>query len=162
MPNMVIRSCIFLLLVLIAALIFSCGKDNGMPPEEEVDFWRQTNGPYGGAIRSLTVNSNGHIFAGTYVGGIFRSEDNGDSWTAVNNGLTNLYMYALVINSSGHIFAGTNYGGAFKSEDNGDSWEEVNTGLMSTNIRALAINSSGYIFAGTAGNGVYCSTKPTN
>jgi hypothetical protein len=30
------------------------------------NFWRQTNGPYGGVIYALAINnSNGHIFAGT-------------------------------------------------------------------------------------------------
>ncbi|MGH7454150.1 MAG: WD40/YVTN/BNR-like repeat-containing protein, partial [bacterium] len=47
------------------------------------NFWQQMNGPYGGDIRALAINSNGHIFAGG--GGIFRSTNNGDSWTALNN-----------------------------------------------------------------------------
>ena len=39
-------------------------------------------------VRALAINSSGHIFAGTYFGGgVFRSTDNGDSWTPVNNGL---------------------------------------------------------------------------
>ena len=32
------------------------------------DFWQETNGPIGGSIKALAVNSNGDIFAGT--GGI--------------------------------------------------------------------------------------------
>ena len=123
------------------------------------NFWQQTNGPYGGDIRALAINNvSGHIFVGTDGGGIFRSTNNGDSWTAVNTGLTETYVFALAINSSGHIFAGTFYGGGvFRSTNNGDSWTAVNTGLTNLDVEALAINASGHIFAGTRG-GVFRST----
>jgi hypothetical protein len=39
-------------------------------------------------------------------GGIFLSTDNGSSWNAVNNGLTNLSVRSLAI-SGNNIFAGT-------------------------------------------------------
>ncbi|MEE9441669.1 MAG: hypothetical protein V3V99_03280 [candidate division Zixibacteria bacterium] len=50
--------------------------------------WEQTNGPYGGLIKSMAVSSNGYISAATYnYGGIFRSIDNGNNWTHI--GLAN-------------------------------------------------------------------------
>ena len=59
-------------------------------------------------IISLAINSSGDIFAGTFEGGgVYRSTDNGENWTLVNNGLTNTYVYALAINAGGEIFAGT-------------------------------------------------------
>jgi len=105
------------------------------------DFWQHTNGPCGGMICSLAVDSSGHLFAGTY-GGIFRSIDNGDSWTKVNTGLTNTYILYLAVNSSGDLFAGTSGGGVFRSTDNGNSWTQVNTGLTNSNVRSIAVNSS--------------------
>ena len=123
------------------------------------NFWQQTNGPYGGTIQALAVNpATQDIFAGTNGGGVFRSTNNGDSWMAVNTGLTNTFVFALAINASGHLFAGTSAGGVFRSTNNGDSWMAVNTGLTSTNIRALTINASGHIFVGTSG-GVFRSTN---
>lgn len=62
------------------------------------DFWQQTNGPYGGLVGSFAINSSGHIFAGTYTGGVFRSTDNGDNWMPINTGLTNIYIWSLAIN----------------------------------------------------------------
>ena len=45
------------------------------------DFWYPTNGPEGGFIYSLAINTSGDIFAGTYYGGsIYRSTDNGEYW----------------------------------------------------------------------------------
>jgi ligand-binding sensor domain-containing protein len=122
------------------------------------NFWAQTNGPRGGDVIASATNASGHVFVGTQGGGVFRSTDNGETWTGVNNGLTATNVRALAINSASHIFAGT-FGGAFRSTDNGDSWTPVNNGLEFPFVISLAINSSGDIFAGTfEGGGVYRST----
>lgn len=109
--------------------------------------WVQTNGPYGGLVNALAVNSYGYIFAGTYAGGVFKSTDNGNSWTQA--GLTNTYIYSLAVNSTGYIFAGTEGEGLYRSEDNGNSWAQLTGGLSATsNVYSLAVNASGYIIAG--------------
>jgi hypothetical protein len=73
--------------------------------------WVQTNGPYGGFVLSLAISEN-NIFTGTWDG-IFLSTDNGSSWNAVNNGLTDLYVRALAI-SGNNIFAGTAISGVWR------------------------------------------------
>src|SRR5690606_19275412 len=121
-------------------------------------FWEETNYSNFGAVRSLAVNSNGHIFAGSYYEGIFRSTDNGNSWPKVYT--TDTYISSIVINSNGDIFAssyfiGSTEGiGVLRSTDNGDNWTLVNNGLTSTNVEALAFNSNGHIFAGTSEGGI--------
>ena len=67
--------------------------------------WQQSNGPYGGDIRTLAT-SGSNLFAGTNGGGVFLSTNNGSTWAAVNTGLTNLYVYSLTISGS-NLFAGT-------------------------------------------------------
>lgn len=139
---------------LVLFFLWLCANPNAVAQ----DFWQRTNGPNAADIRALAINARGDIFAASYGGGIFRSTDNGASWTAVNNGLTNMDVQALAINSiSGHIFAGTGGGGIFGSIDNGASWTAKNSGLLNLNIRALAINSLEYIFAGTNGGGIFRS-----
>jgi len=116
------------------------------------DFWEPTNGPYGGTVLSFVINSNGHIFAGTRDG-VFRSTDNGESWT--QTGLTEEYVKSLAINASGHLFAGGD-SDVFRSTNNGDSWEA--TGCHADFWgKSIVINSSGHIFAGTT-EGVFRST----
>jgi hypothetical protein len=66
--------------------------------------WVQANGPYGGRIQSLLV-AGSNIFAGTGEG-VYLSTNNGVSWTTVNSGLSNLYIYALAAIDK-NIFAGT-------------------------------------------------------
>ncbi len=141
---------------LIVCLVFAC---DGQWAFAQTNFWEQTNGPYGGIIVELAINSsNGHIFAGT-SGGIFRSTNNGDSWTAVNTGLTNPAVGSFAINPVTQvIFAGTIGSGVFRSSNNGDSWTAVNTSLTTLFIWFLAINPvTGDIFAGTT-DGVFRST----
>ena len=138
----------FTLLLVITIALFAS------QPAFSQNFWQRTNGPYGGTVYSLAINSSGHIFAGTNPG-VYRSTDNGGNWTYT--GLTNTGVWSLAINSSGHIFAGTNPG-VYRSTDNGGNW--TYTGLTNTNVWSLAINSSGHIFAGTDG-GVYRSVQST-
>ena len=65
--------------------------------------WVQTNGPYGAEIRCLAVSGT-NLFAGTNGEGVFRSTDNGNSWTV--SGLTNRSVYALAVLDN-NLFAGT-------------------------------------------------------
>jgi len=101
-------------------------------------------------VVALAVSGT-HFFAGTRVGGVFVSTDNGIYWS--QTGLTNITVEALIISGT-NLFAGTYGGGVFLSTNNGTSWTEVNTGLTDTVVHALAVSGT-YLFAGTAGGGVW-------
>lgn len=112
----------------------------------------------GRAVLAFAINDAGHIFAGTIGRGVYRSTDQGKTWSEVNNGLTNTLVLALIINSEQHLFAGTYLGGVFRSTDNGDTWEPVNDGLTESFVPELAVDSAGHLFAGTDA-GVFRSTN---
>lgn len=63
------------------------------------------------------------VLLGTRIG-IFRSDDMGDSWKMVNNGLTirHIRWIAGHPDSPGFIFAGSEPAGIFLSTDGGSSW----------------------------------------
>ena len=92
--------------------------------------------------------------------GVFKSTNGGESWTAINAGLTNTFVYALAIDPSAPatLYAGT-FGGVFKSTNGGGSWIAVNTGLTDTGVFALAIDPSApaTLYAGTSNGGVFKS-----
>ena len=65
------------------------------------------------------------VFAGIYGDGVFRSTDNGENWTQVNNGLTATFVLSFTTNASEDVFAGTYFGGGvFRSSDTGETWSE--------------------------------------
>ena len=71
--------------------------------------------------------SNGsHVFAGTIERGVFRSSDNGASWSPA--GLDSSTVPCLLAHGA-DIFAGTTGGQVFLSTDNGATWTAVDEGL---------------------------------
>ena len=108
--------------------------------------WQNTNFPYSDCINCFAV-SDTNIYAGTVGGGVFFSNDNGTSWVALNNGLTNLTVASLLIHGS-NIFAGTNGGGVFLSTNSGNNWTAINNGLTNLNISSLATDGTN-VYAGT-------------
>ena len=66
------------------------------------------------------------IYVGTHGGGVFRSTDDGQSFSPVNHGLSSLFIRDLALDPelSEVIFAATP-GGLFRSRDSGDSWQQI-------------------------------------
>ncbi|MBN2009823.1 T9SS type A sorting domain-containing protein [candidate division KSB1 bacterium] len=130
------------------------------PIAAQIADWQRTSGPYGGDVYALVKADNGTIIAGSYLGGLFRSEDDGQTWQRIDGERNDWFLfdgvYDLVKNSQGHLFAATNQG-VFRSLDNGDTWEVFYEGLTNNFVRALAINSADVIFAGSNNQGVFRS-----
>jgi len=112
-------------------------------------------------LRSIGINSNGHIFL---VGGsgIVRSTDMGETWALLGVSRTRgTCLGPIAFNASGEIFVGSgptdeSSGGIYRSVDNGDTWT-LTSFPDSLGAGALAINANGDIFAGTP-LGVFRST----
>ena len=119
------------------------------------DFWEKTTGLETVKIYSLAINSSGDIFAGTDSNGVFRSTDNGSSWT--NLGIMNYDIYSIAINSNDDIFVATYlWGGIYRSTDNGNNWDSLGLTLFD---KSIAINNiNGYIFVGTGALGCWRTT----
>jgi len=123
-------------------------------------------GNIGGRTLAIYIdpNNTSHLIIGTAGGGIWDSNDSGNSWTAVNDFMASLAVDALVKDpTTGTLYAGTGEydagdgmlgAGLFESTDNGTTW----TALASTNptndsswyfTNGLAINANGVILAAT-------------
>jgi photosystem II stability/assembly factor-like uncharacterized protein len=93
-----------------------------------VNEWT-SRGPSGGLIMTIAADrSNPNIlYIGTYGSGVFKSEDSGVSWHAVNEGLSDLSVVSLVIRRDrpATLFAGTTRGGVMRTRDGGASWTET-------------------------------------
>uniref|UniRef100_A0A7C1PHU3 DUF6242 domain-containing protein n=1 Tax=Agrobacterium albertimagni TaxID=147266 RepID=A0A7C1PHU3_9HYPH len=137
---------VFLLIGLLLAISL---PGQGYPQGEIA--WQQTNGPYGAGINALAVNTN-YVFAATEGAGVYRSVDNGDTWTASNDGLDIRLVRSLVANGSTLVagVAGDDFSGAFRSTDNGESWTRLSTNWPAgESVQALALTAAGDTFAAT-------------
>ena len=120
-------------------------------------------------VQRIAVNTDGHIFAGTeYGGGVFRSVDNGATWSLVKKNTTvadppyeDKELWPVEIAClDGQVYISLFKrpgigGGVFRSTDNGDNWTEV-AGL-NFDVRAFIRNANGIIFTATTTAGVWRS-----
>ena len=81
------------------------------------------------SIQALAVSKKHTVYAGSFGMGVFRSEDQGRSWTAVNEGLGDRFILVLSVAEDGTVYAGTFRHGVFRSKDEGKSWQAINEGL---------------------------------
>ena len=61
--------------------------------------YAQNGGPPGGQVLALAIGpaTSGTLYAGTAIGGVFKSTSGGISWNPLNAGLTNFSVLALAI-----------------------------------------------------------------
>ena len=88
--------------------------------------WQQTNlnGGLNNWIFSMATYGD-TVLAGTN-GGTNLSIDNGDTWTAMNNGWSGATITAIAIKDS-NIYVGTYEAGIYLSTNNGNSWTAIDT-----------------------------------
>lgn len=112
--------------------------------------------PFDTAVFDI-IKKDSDLFAATGGEGIFRSSNYGNSWTAVNTGLTNQSVRSLATDGV-NLYAGTAGAGVFISSNNGGTWVAASTGLTNGDIKAITVHGSD-IFVGTAGDGVFISSN---
>lgn len=117
--------------------------------------WVQTGGPNAQNVTSLAVIDS-RLFAGTFAGGVFVTTTGGNTWDAVNNGLSNPIINSLAVSGTA-LFAATAGDGVFRSTDFGATWVAVNTDLTNTDVSSLLVSGT-HLFAGTT-DGVFLSTN---
>ena len=101
---------------------------------------------------------DGSLLVGTYRGGIFRSTDQGETWTNVGFE-NNVYIFKIIQISDGKIFASATFArnesqkdtqtGVFISEDDGLTWKV--TSITVENIKGVFNPKSELIFASGTG-----------
>ena len=103
-------------------------------------------------IGAFTKSGN-NIYVGT-SSSVFRSTDNGQSWTSLGNdiGLPVKSLAAIGDN----IFAGVDWFGMYLLRDTATSWIEADSGLVIDAVFSLAVSGTN-VFAGTQFSGLFLS-----
>jgi photosystem II stability/assembly factor-like uncharacterized protein len=92
--------------------------------ERNGDAWHERHRTLEGKEVTAVIAREGFIIAGT-TDGLFRSGDLGQTWEAINDGLTHRHIRWLAFHPeiSDYEFAGTEPAGIFVSQNGGDSWK---------------------------------------
>jgi photosystem II stability/assembly factor-like uncharacterized protein len=109
-------------------------------------------------ITTLTIDSNGGLYAGSLEDGIFYSSDEGVTWTSRNTSLGSLFINSLEIAPNGDIFAATQDQGIYQSTNQGLLWAAVNGNLPDLHVLTIAINTNSELYVGTETGGIFKST----
>ncbi|MFH0734039.1 MAG: T9SS type A sorting domain-containing protein [bacterium] len=117
--------------------------------------WEKMAGQMTGNVHTI-AEYEGKIFIGT-TNGVLKSEDGGNSWVNINDGLLDLYVNSITVLGE-NVYAGTEEAGVFVSTNWGDSWEQINSGITTLNITAIIANET-ELYAGTSGGGIFKSTN---
>ena len=88
------------------------------------EHWHPRNkGFIGSEVVDIVKSKDGTIYAGTYTLGMFKSTDNGQSWSFASYGLENPYVMSIAVNSE-NVYVTTN-GGIYISKDKAKTWQPV-------------------------------------
>jgi photosystem II stability/assembly factor-like uncharacterized protein len=117
--------------------------------------WVRTAGPEGGYISALSSSSD-TLLAGSYMGWVYRSIDQGASWTAIERIPSN-YLVSCLLTNNGVIYAGTVGGGVFRSPDNGSHWIMCDSAMTGSTIEGFTA-CNGTVFARVSGS-IFLSTN---
>lgn len=128
-------------------------------------------GPDGGNVIEYAADPlhSGVIYAATYGSGVFKSSDDGASWSAASQGmsLSDRWVNSIAISASNPqiLFAGIYkgvYAKIYKTTDGGQSWFKADNGIQDPAVvYALAVDpkNPNVAYAGTRGAVVYDSNN---
>lgn len=113
-----------------------------------------------GRITGIAVDrtNTDHIIVGANTGGVWRTTDEGTTWTPLNDNFVNMEVYSVAIDpqNSEIYFYGSSSGVIYKSEDSGATWNQLND-ISNSRIIKLTIHpdNSEIMFASSENAGTY-------
>ncbi len=84
---------------------------------------------------SVEPGNFNHILVSAPTGGVWKTTNNGGTWTPLFDGMTNMNVYATEIShaNSQHYFVGTNGSGIWRSTNGGTTWTQ-STGITNGDL----------------------------
>ena len=120
-------------------------------------YRRDTNGwrkistdslrPY---IRDFAVDQAGSLYAASYEDGVFKSTDDGVTWSRIDLSIPGESHDAIEIGRDGRVILGSYGLGIQTSTDRGASWLTSNRGMRDTRVYSLLTLPDGSLVAGSS------------
>ncbi len=117
--------------------------------------WQPTNGPAGGPVYDIEKIGQ-YIFLNAGAGGVYRSEDGGNNWRVINNGLPNNPHCYAIASTPTTLYAAIYSHGIYKSSDLGITWTAAGTGTDGKTFYSLLADGND-VYAGESEGGFYHS-----
>jgi photosystem II stability/assembly factor-like uncharacterized protein len=113
--------------------------------------WKQTNGPYGGALNYLAVDKHKRMYV-SGSGGLYSSTNQGISWERIDLGdLDTENVLNIITHPSGKVFVLGTFG-LIESDTNGTNWKSKNMFPWH-----LTLDSKGRLYSDKGKEGIYIS-----
>jgi photosystem II stability/assembly factor-like uncharacterized protein len=109
--------------------------------------WSEIPGPFSGYFKGLTyVNKNNIIFTSSDTPGIWKSSDNGNSWSEIPNSITHSINYPVLFkeDTRGNLYILSNKGTVAYSFGGFENWNMLN--LPCESVQTIEINGKDNIF----------------
>jgi photosystem II stability/assembly factor-like uncharacterized protein len=97
------------------------------------------------------------IYAANQFGGIFISNDYGDSWQLKSTGINASLNFQISFDTNETLYSASVRNGIQRSSDYGDSWELVVNGITNFTHQSVFATKDGYVITGTQ-DGYFIST----
>lgn len=110
---------------------------------------------------SLAVAPGGRVYVGSFQGRVYRSNDDGMTWTYGTTTPMAPLVAAVAVNANGDVLAGVQPGGMYLSRDSGATFTRRNDGLVNPAMTSISIDADGRAYVGTYGGGVHASIEST-
>jgi photosystem II stability/assembly factor-like uncharacterized protein len=108
-------------------------------------------------ILMSVYKDNSGLYVGSYHYGVFKSLDEGRSWTSINGGLANKDIFQIVPGRKS-LFCATYDGVYSNSLSSQGNWQRSDKGLTGISVKCMA-SSNDVLLAGTAGSGLWRSAN---
>lgn len=124
--------------------------------------WTARNAGLADTIACSLLLHDDTIYTGTFWGGVFGSHEPASGWSAVNEGLTNRFVWELAVSphDAGVVWAAS-YGGLSVTTDTGWTWAEASNGVLRRDMRTVAVSpvDPGRLLSGAFYGGVFRSSN---
>ena len=136
--------------------LFVCSDSGLYKSANNGDSWIRINSEE--YVYSFVKKQSGEYYVSALRKGVFRSINNGLTWSGANNGLSSSVCPMVSISGNGNLYTGCMFGGLYRSTNGGSSWVKIWDAYNSENVYPVFQTSNGYIFAGID-SGLYRSTN---